>query len=288
MWSSIVDMIKNEYNSIRVWHQPDTHSVDTNQATAIGQDSDDIDKRKNNAPLTSPCLGVHKAHNLRISRRTSFQEHHVNLYGWPSRGGVIVLEHATPPDFGFLNLDHLDPPLRRDPDPKAEDKFCQKLLHLGATWWDSEERRRFVSRLEHGHEDSLDAVHAGERLAPTLRERGWVRVAWPTDPAGALCVLACEKIIMGRTGKEKLRPSGYTIGGLARTMDERCAVLQRLGGVMYASIEEYSGLTFLKAWEENHTGEEGPLEHEEFIDPHKYGGHPDDALNTFVSSEEFV
>lgn len=61
-------------------------------------------------------------------------------------------------------------------------------------------------------------------------------------------------------------------------MDERCTVLKRFGGTMYASIDEYQGPTFLKAWEDDHQGERGLLVKKEFVDPSKYGGHPDDAL----------
>jgi hypothetical protein len=286
MWTSIVGAIKSEYNSIRIWHRPDPYKMQMNQATPI-QNSIYDDHRKY-LPSGMPFgLGVHRDHNLRISRRLSFQINCVNLYGWPSRGGVIVLENATPPDFDFLELDNLDPPLRRNPDQSAEDEFCQKLLRLGATWWDSEKRRRFLSDLEYGCTGDLDTIRKDETLWPTRRECGWVRVAWPSEPAGALCVLACEKPVMGRTGKEKMRPRYHGVISLARTMDERCVVLQRLGGTMYACVEDYhSDLTFIKAWEQNHAGEKGPLFQEEFIDPRKYRGPAGAALNRFVEPGE--
>lgn len=91
------------------------------------------DDHHRHTPLKSPCLGKHLAHSLRISQRTLLHET-VTLQGWPSPGGIIVLEDATPPDFDFLQLDPLDPPLRRDADQGAEDIFCQGLLRLGATW----------------------------------------------------------------------------------------------------------------------------------------------------------
>jgi hypothetical protein len=192
-----------------------------------------------------------------------------------------VLENATPPDFDFLDLDPLDPPLRRNADQAAEDAFCRALLRLGAIWWDSEARRTFVRNLEYGDEEAFNAIDANEALEPSRLERGWVRVAWPSQPLGALCVLACEKIIIGRAGGERLRPQHFGIVSLARTMDERCTVLQRLGGTMYASIDEVQDPTFLKAWELNHHGEKGPLVKAEFIDPSIYGGHPDEAIGTF-------
>lgn len=156
---------------------------------------------------------------------------------------------------------------------------------MGATWWDSEIRYRSVRKLEWGDEEAFDAVEADENLKPTRRERGCVRVAWPSHPPGALCVLACEKIILGRAGDEKLRPQHYGIISLARTMDERCTVLQRLGGTMYASIDEYQGPTFFRASGESHQGERGPLVTQEFIDPSSYGGYPDEALGRFSTSK---
>jgi hypothetical protein len=94
-------------------------------------------------------------------------------------------------------------------------------------------------------------------------------------------VLACEKLIMGCAGGEKLRPWNYGLVSLARTMDERCTMLQRLGGTMYVSIDEVLNSTFLRAWEESHRGEKEPLLKSEFIGPSTYGGHPYEALGIF-------
>jgi len=279
MWPSLINVVKAEYNAIRIWPQR-IPRADMEPARSSVAHSAYHDERQGNPRLKSPSFGRHRAHNLSISHRTSLGDT-VTLQGWPSRGGVIVLENATPPDFDFLHLDALDPPLRCDPDQTTEDAFCQALLRLGATWWDSEARCNFINQLEAGEDAALDAVRADEDLEPTRRECGWVRVAWPSYQPGALCVLACEKLLMGRKGDEKLRPRHYGLISLARTMDERCTVLKRFGGTMYASIDEYQGPTFLKAWEENHKGERGSLVKKDFIDPSKYGGHPDDALFQF-------
>lgn len=240
---------------------------------------------RRNLPLKSPSAGRHREYNLRISRRTSLNQDTIILHGWPSRGGVIVLENATPPDFDFLHLDTLDPPLRRDPDQTAEDTFCRALLCLDAAWWDSEARYNFIRKLENGDEEAHEAAQADHNLAPSRRERGWVRVAWHSQLPTALCVLECEKIIMGRAGGEKLRPRSYGLVSLARTMDERFTVLQGLGGTVSASFDDCQGPTFLKAWEENHQGEKQSLQKYEFVNPSIYGGHPDEALGKFVSGD---
>jgi hypothetical protein len=74
------------------------------------------ESERHNPPLASLCLGIHRAHNICISQRTLLNQDTVTLQGWPSRGGLIVLENATPPDFDFLHLDPLDPPVRRNAD----------------------------------------------------------------------------------------------------------------------------------------------------------------------------
>jgi hypothetical protein len=50
---------------------------------------------------------------------------------------------------------------------------------------------------------------------------------------------------------------------------------------MYISVDKVLNPIFLRAWEENHKGEKGPLLKSEFIDPSTYGGHPDEALGIF-------
>jgi hypothetical protein len=70
--------------------------------------------------------------------RTTIFTDYITLLGYPSRGGLIVLERADAVDFNFLNLSRLSPPLTRATDPKTEDEFCQRLLLPGAKWFDSE------------------------------------------------------------------------------------------------------------------------------------------------------
>ena len=76
--------------------------------------------------------------------RTVFTDNDARIYAWPSLGGVIILDGAEAVDFEFLDLDPLDPPLRRyvpsrtaleEEKQKAvedEDVFCRRVLLLGA------------------------------------------------------------------------------------------------------------------------------------------------------------
>jgi len=87
----------------------------------------------------APCAGG-PTYPYNSSVRTDFTDIDARIYAWPSRGGVIVLDTAEAIDFEFLSLNPLDSPLERLDDQAAEDAFCQRLLLLGAKWWDSEAR----------------------------------------------------------------------------------------------------------------------------------------------------
>lgn len=189
MWPSLINAVKAEYDAIRIWPQQNL-PVDMESGPNSDPRSAYDNERQGNLRLKSPSFGRHRAHNLRISHRTSLGDT-ITLHGWPSRGGVVILENATPPDFDFLHLDTLDPPLRRHPDQATEDAFCQALLRLGATRWDSEARCNFNSQLEADVDKALGAVSADEDLEPTRRECGWVRVAWPSYRQGR-CV--CSRV----------------------------------------------------------------------------------------------
>jgi hypothetical protein len=58
-----------------------------------------------------------------VFHRVTFPER-ILIWGWPSLGGVIVLEHSSVVDFEFLKLDPLCPLEHRLQDQDAEDAFC--------------------------------------------------------------------------------------------------------------------------------------------------------------------
>lgn len=100
----------------------------------------------------------------------------ITIFGYPSRGGVIVLEYADAIDFDFLNLSRLDPPSTRASTPEAEDEFCQRLLLLGAKWFDSESRYRFMAGVREGEYYSIRDLESGKRPELILGERRWIKV----------------------------------------------------------------------------------------------------------------
>lgn len=236
-------------------------------------------------------------------RRTGFTDSNVSIFGWPSRGGVIILDDATHVDFAFLGLSTTNPPLKRQlrattvsrddhQDQRSlgatsnsydagrlqlaegkreesnleEDVFCQHLLLLGAKWWDSEKRYQFVDFFATDIELFVADVEKGRVAEPTLRERRWVKVGWEraaVDPSavdGGFWILDCDTNWMGIIEQDNLVPADAAKVKLAKTMAERCEILEGMGARFYAGLKDYeSESTFLRAWEWKFEGEIGPL-----------------------------
>lgn len=254
-----------------------------------------------------------RASNTDSTRRVAFTDTSVAVYGWPSRGGVIILNDATHVDFVFLGLSTVDPPRKRKsrvtamasnvdgtnpPDPGTassandaersqraegkeqqqqdvvdeEDVFCQKLLLLGAKWWDSEKRYQFIDHFAAGIQPYIEDVEGGRVEEPTLRERRWVKVGWEqaaakadADPStgNSKCgfwILDCDTNWEGIIEEDNLVPADAAKVKLAKTMEERCEILRGMGAKFYASLEDYgSETTFMRAWASKVDGEIGPL-----------------------------
>lgn len=197
------------------------------------------------------------------SVRTDFSDIEARIYAWPSRGGVIVLDTAEAIDFEFLGLNPLEPPRQRLDNPAAEDAFCQRLLLLGAKWWDSETRYSIISNLEEGAaaESSVDcAFDVDKQPPPTMREKHLIKVGWPST--GELWVAEFDTTWAGVGGEDNFVPWGEETGRLrmVRAMDERCAILRdRFEVMFYRDLKSYQGYGFFNSWESKETGETGPL-----------------------------
>lgn len=191
--------------------------------------------------------------------RTDFTDTGATLLGWPSRGGVIILREATAVDFTFLNISPLSPVLYRDRDMVAEDAFCKQLLLLGATWWDSEARSFFVGALMDSVPSAISDAEEDLKPSPTLRERRWVRVGWPSEPKGGLWVAEFDSNWDIIQEEDNLVPEDVGRVLLARDMDERCKAIELIGGRFYEDLQQYEGEACLKAWDWKTEGEVGPL-----------------------------
>ncbi len=187
-------------------------------------------------------------------------------------------------DLIFLELNTTDPPSNRDCGLASNNKFddnaaiseedalCQRLLLLGAKWWDSEARYRFVVRVSAGFQPAIDDLDSGPVVEPVLRERRWVRIGWEGVASdirrgdgggtenGGLWVLDCDTDMYGGEEDENMVPADAGRLGLARSMAERCEILKRLGARFFSGLEEYEGeSTYLRAWEWKSEGEVGEL-----------------------------
>lgn len=222
--------------------------------------------------------------------RTEFSDTNVGIYAWPSLGGVIILDYADAIDFEFLGLDPVDPPLRRPSSTQVEeDGFAQRLLLLGAKWWDSEFRYSLVSHLEERGSRSIASdrlfghIPISSEPEPTMREKRWVKVGWPLtitdgdavrespqygservdgdggDPNSSgnllrgLWVAEFDTTYAGVDQEDNLLPydEGAARVRMARTMDERCTILRnRFQATFYSSLAKYEGYAFLKSWDE--------------------------------------
>lgn len=139
---------------------------------------------------------------------------------------MIVLDTAEAIDFEFLDLNPLDPPLERLDNEADEDAFCQRLLLLGAKWWDSEARHSIILSLETGAAGNRRACVVDKQPPPTLREKRLIKVRWPST--GEFWVAEFDTTWAGVDEEDNLVLWDEDIGRLrmARTMDERCAMLR--------------------------------------------------------------
>ncbi|KAL4861974.1 hypothetical protein BDV12DRAFT_179552 [Aspergillus spectabilis] len=193
--------------------------------------------------------------------RTKIGIHHIRIYGWPSAGGVIILLNPTRVDFDYLGWDILDPPLKRDKIQDAEDGFCKQLLGLGAAWYDSKARFKLLAAAADNGRSARDKFLTEEVPAVTRTESLWVKVGWPST--GGVWVVEFGdpqfKELIDSCSTKETWVSNSALVSLARDMDERCRILERLGGKFYPRLEDYDGDACLKAWEEKSTREVGPL-----------------------------
>lgn len=77
---------------------------------------------------------------------------------------------------------------------------------LGAKWFDSRARAKFVASVADDDERALDAIDQVKAQKPTIMERRWVSVGWPSTSAG-LWVVEYDTPIRGIEEKNNLLPS---------------------------------------------------------------------------------
>ncbi|KAK1449961.1 hypothetical protein CMEL01_07297 [Colletotrichum melonis] len=172
-----------------------------------GYDDDD----GGNCSRCSYCRGYKDAITPEQKYRTSFGiRSGTAVRGWPSHGGIFFLDDCVGVDLEFLQLDRFEPTLRSE-DQAEEDAHCLRMRMLGAVWFDSE----YPRELE-------DYSKLGD-YPITSRRSDHVIAGYPST--GGAWVL--------RVFEEDGRSMGVGRIKNARNMEERCSVIQKLGGVFY-------------------------------------------------------
>ena len=150
-----------------------------------------------------------------VTKRLRLGAHGATVYGWPSTGGMLLRE-PNAVELEYLGIDRFHDSERSE-DPAEEDVFCTRMGNVGASWWQSEG-------------DWVDAI-LGER---EMSEQESIRleVGWPE--AGGVWILkySIRNKPPPKIGKVKM----------ALNMEERCQMIEGLGGKFYASSLECSDL----------------------------------------------
>ncbi|KAF2876415.1 hypothetical protein BDV95DRAFT_482506, partial [Massariosphaeria phaeospora] len=192
-----------------------------------------------------------------FTRRISWDPLAIRVYGWPSSGGVVILEDASPADFHFLSLDRMQPPMLRHESCEAEDVFCEKLLLLGAKWWDSMARYLLLN-FGDGYAN-IAALEESDEPLPPMRERHWVSVAWPST--GGLVVAEFDTNMWGVEIEKELVPDDVARLRLCIGMDGKAQILkERFRWTTWSSLKDYQGSTFIGCWGSKKSGEVGQFQ----------------------------
>ncbi|KAI9833200.1 MAG: hypothetical protein M1819_003823 [Sarea resinae] len=179
---------------------------------------------------TRPGPGSCPQNTYDTQKRLRFGRQGAVVYGWPSAGGMLY-RSVEPLELEFLGIDRFSES-QRSQDPAEEDAFCRQLYKIGARWYE--------------HERELQDLMLGDRKWPPRLEFGW--------PANG-GVWAVRKVKEPDLRKHPLdpplverKPWGKLY--MALNMEERCRVIEELGGTFFPNPEECDYLTgkaFLEA-----------------------------------------
>lgn len=132
------------------------------------------------------------------------------VHGWPRTGGVWEHPHCGAVELDFLNLSRYEP-AATERFSQAEDDFCKRLEYIGA---------RF-------HVDDHACIESGFIQHNVLKS--WY--AWPGEvPDGGVWALWATDNEGADIGVSRIRN--------ARTMEERCKIIEMLGGSFYETWED--------------------------------------------------
>ena len=140
------------------------------------------------------------------------------IYAWPSTGGRLELQDATPLELDFLGIQDHFTDLKRSYNATEEDTFALKLRRLGG--------------------GTFYQYRAGQRRGSLKDNEVHTWLGWPDDDQhrGGVWVLKLKysEVYYGRLGGN--RKTGRI--RLARTMEERCRAIEICGGTFYPNPTE--------------------------------------------------
>ncbi|KAF2435297.1 hypothetical protein EJ08DRAFT_333767 [Tothia fuscella] len=134
------------------------------------------------------------------------------VLGWPSTGGVLVLQTYNGLDLDFLGLDRFNSTLQSH-DPIEQDVHCDKMRRLGAVWFESVHAWDYYTIKSYTEPDLYEPV---------------IITGWPIT--GGVWALKMT------TKEARIRGCGRLSNAL--DMDERCKMIEMLGGSFYADPED--------------------------------------------------
>jgi hypothetical protein len=138
------------------------------------------------------------------------------VYGYPSFGGVLV-RAASAVELLHLRLDRFKE-AKRSLNTAKEDEFCKRLSQIGATWRSSKA-------------EWSDAL-IGE--GDTAKMAKIVEVGWPSSGRGVWVLEYLED--------DREMSRGASLLNLCLNMDERCKIIQELGGTFYSDADTCTAL----------------------------------------------
>ena len=199
------------------------------------------------------------------SERFLFQRSMIQIVGWPSGGGVIVLEDADALDLRHLQLSISQLDQKRYDDEAEEGRFCQRILQLGGIWWESPQRRTLIHQklkagpspfpsgsLPHRRKNRSDVNYERDylRIWPPSRPHEVTRlyVGWPSSGGLWVTEVVHHPIHgMNKQDFELMKQLGML--KLANSMVERCSLLEKhFRATFHESVDAYGGAGCLGWW----------------------------------------
>jgi hypothetical protein len=133
------------------------------------------------------------------------------VHGWPAKGGFYSKLFSSA-ELEFLGLDRFKPSNKSD-NPEEEEAFCSKLRRLGAGWY----------------RDPDHKLRAGEKLRNKDPDAPLLFIGWPADSDGVWAL---------KTNLSQSVRRGLGRIGNAYNMEERCKMIEQLGGTYYADPKD--------------------------------------------------